>query len=407
MPAIIDRKRKPNWTQPVMAADNPRQRNSVANLPPKMIKILSVGFITVLLSGCMTLQGKYDPLLNPRESGKAFAAVTRQVSPSVVSVQSEYPIDTTTLQLSPADEEFLKRYLGELPKPPADLPPEDLLDVAQGSGFVFKKAGGYTYILTTSHLVKDARQVRVMLLNGQELEAKVKGVDAQSDIAVLEIPVVDAPPLPLGNTSKLEVGEWVMAIGNPFGLQHTLTVGVVSAIGRTELGINDYEDFIQTDAAINPGNSGGPLVNLDGQIVGMNTAIFSSSGGYMGIGFAIPINFVTTVANQLIQQGSVVRGQIGAVLQPLTREVAQKMQLERGQNGILVTEIQPNSPAAKAGLQVDDLIIGYAGRPVFDVGEFRNRVAASAPGSRQQLAVLRLGKRESLQVDIGRLQPAP
>jgi len=407
MPAIIDRKRKPNWTQPVMAADNPHQRNSVANMPSKMIKILSAGVIFTLLSGCMALQGKYDPLLNPRESGKAFAAVTRQVSPSVVSVQSEFLLDPAALQLSPADEEFLKRYLGEVPKLPTDLPPEDLLDVAQGSGFVFKKEGGRTYILTTNHLVENARQVRVMLLNGQELEATVKGMDAQSDIAVLEIPAVDVPTLPLGNTSKLEVGEWVMAIGNPFGLQHTLTVGVVSAIGRTELGINDYEDFIQTDAAINPGNSGGPLVNLDGQVVGMNTAIFSSSGGYMGIGFAIPINFVTTVANQLIQQGSVVRGQIGAVLQPLTREVAQKMQLERGQNGILVTEIQPDSPAAKAGIQVDDLIIGYAGQPVFDVGEFRNRVAASAPGSRQQLDILRRGQRETLQVDIGRLQQVP
>lgn len=370
-----------------------------------MTKILSACFIALSLSACASIQSQYDALLNPRESGKAFAAVTRQVSPSVVSVQSEFPIDPAALQLSPADKEFLKRYFGDTPPatPPGKQSPEDLFDVAQGSGFVFRAEGGHTYILTTNHLVEDARKVRVMLLNGQELDATVKGVDTHSDIALLEIPAVNVPPLPLGNSAQLEVGEWVLAIGNPFGLQHTLTVGVVSAKGRTELGINDYEDFIQTDAAINPGNSGGPLVNLDGQVVGMNTAIFSSSGGYMGIGFAIPVNFVKTVADQLIRQGAVVRGQIGVTLQPLTHDVVQRLQLERGQAGILVTGVQPASPAARAGLQVDDVIISYAGQPVVDVGDFRNRVAASSPGSRQEIGVLRRGERKTLPVEMGRL----
>ncbi|HRJ51943.1 MAG TPA: trypsin-like peptidase domain-containing protein [Candidatus Thiothrix moscowensis] len=368
-----------------------------------MTRILSACFIGIFLSGCSLVQGQYDALLNPRESGKAFAAVTRQVSPSVVSVQSEFPIDPASLQLSPVEQDFLRRYFGELPKPRDNLPPEDVFDVAQGSGFVFRTEGGRTYVLTTNHLVENASKVRVVLLNGQELDATVKGVDSHSDIALLEMPAVDVPPLPLGNSTQLDVGEWVLAIGNPFGLQHTLTVGVVSAKGRTELGINDYEDFIQTDAAINPGNSGGPLVNLDGQVVGMNTAIFSSSGGYMGIGFAIPVNFVKSVADQLIQQGTVVRGQIGVMLQPLTRDVAQRLQLERGQGGILVTGVQPGSPAARAGVQVDDVIISFAGQPVVDVGDFRNRVAASSPGSRQELGVLRRGARETLAVDMGRL----
>lgn len=370
-----------------------------------MIKILSACCLCIFLSACSAIESKYDALLNPRESGKAFAAVTRQVSPSVVSVQSEYPIDPASLQLSPADEAFLKRYFGNVPKvpPPANLPPEDLLDVAQGSGFVFRAEGGHTYILTTNHLVEDARKVRVMLLDGREWEAVVKGTDAHSDIAVLEIPAVDVPPLPLGNSAQLEVGEWVLAIGNPFGLQHTLTVGVVSAKGRTELGINDYEDFIQTDAAINPGNSGGPLVNLDGQVVGMNTAIFSSSGGYMGIGFAIPVSFVKTVADQLIKQGAVVRGQLGVMLQPLTRELASRYPLDDGQGGILVTEVEAGSPADKAGFRKDDVIISYAGKPVADVGEFRNRVAATSPGSSQAVGVLRNGQRKILTVTIGQL----
>lgn len=370
-----------------------------------MIKILSACFLTVFLSGCLTIQGKYDALLNPRESGKAFAVVTREVSPSVVSVQTEYLVDPASLQLSPFDEEFLRRFFGDLPKtsPPARTPQQEQLATSQGSGFVFRVAGGHSYILTTYHVIENARSIRVMLLNGREFEAVIKGVDPHSDIAVLEIPTADTQPLPLGNSAQLEVGEWVLAIGNPFGLQHTLTVGVVSAKGRTELGINDYEDFIQTDAAINPGNSGGPLVNLDGQVVGMNTAIFSSSGGYMGIGFAIPVNFVKTVADQLIQQGSVVRGQLGVLLQPLTPELARRLKLDAGQDGIAVTDVEPDSPAARAGFRKDDVIFSYAGLPVKDVGDFRNRVASTDPGKQVEIGILRNGKRQTLNVEIGRL----
>lgn len=367
-----------------------------------MIRHLAPLFALVLLSGCTAVSGQYDALLNPRESGKAFAAVTRQVSPSVVAVQAEAPLDPATLQLSPTDEAFLKRYFGELPpKPP--LTPEELLNVAQGSGFVLRNERGRTYILTTNHLVENATKIRVLLLNGQEWEAQVKGRDKHSDIAVLEVPALPVAALPLGDSSRLEVGEWVLAIGNPFGLQHTLTVGVVSAIGRTELGINDYEDFIQTDAAINPGNSGGPLVNLDGQVVGMNTAIFSSSGGYMGIGFAIPVNFVQSVAEQLIQYGAVTRGQLGVTLESLSREQAQRLGVSTQQRGIVVTGVKAASPAAQAGFQLNDIIISYAGQPVSDVGEFRNRIAATPPGSRREVEVLRRGAKLTLQVDIGRL----
>ena len=345
-------------------------------------------------------------MLNPRASGKAFAAVTRQVSPSVVSVQTEYPIDPSSIPF-PFDEELYKRLFGDLPegaKPFENLPPEDQIATSQGSGFVFRVEGGHSYVLTTFHVVEEAQTIRVMLLNGKEFEAKLKGVDPQTDIAVLEIPTTEVVPLPMGNSTQLEVGEWVLAIGNPFGLQHTLTVGVVSAKGRKELGINDYEDFIQTDAAINPGNSGGPMVNLDGQVVGMNTAIISSSGGYMGIGFAIPINFVKTIADQLIGKGSVVRGQIGVMIQPLTRDIAKRLKLDDSQYGIVVTTVQPDSPAARAGFQENDIIISYAGRPVADVGDFRNRVAATPPGSSRKVGIVRNGERKTLSVQIDQLQ---
>lgn len=193
-----------------------------------------------------------------------------------------------------------------------------------------------------------------------------------------------------------------MAIGNPFGLSHTLTVGVVSAKGRTSVGINDYEDFIQTDAAINPGNSGGPLVNLDGEVVGINTAIFSRSGGYMGVGFAIPSNLALAIAEQLIEHGEVTRGYLGIVIQQLTAELAESFDVDGGQ-GILVAQVSEDSPATKAGLRQGDVIVAYQGKPVSKVGNFRNRVSLTPPGKREQLTIIRDGKRKNLTVSIGTL----
>jgi serine protease Do len=209
----------------------------------------------------------------------------------------------------------------------------------------------------------------------------------------------------LGDSSKLEVGEWVVAIGNPFGLNHTLTVGVVSAKGRTSLGINDYEDFIQTDAAINPGNSGGPLVNLDGEVVGMNTAIFSRSGGYMGVGFAIPVNMVKNIASQLLEGGQVSRGHLGIIIQSLTPELAESFGLEQNK-GILIAQVMEDSPAQKAGLRQGDLITGYQDKAVSDIGSFRNDVSLTPPGTNAKLTIIRNGKAQDLRVTIGKLEDA-
>tara|TARA_R110002167_G_scaffold8694_3_gene39796 strand:- start:21155 stop:22630 length:1476 start_codon:yes stop_codon:yes gene_type:complete len=354
-----------------------------------------------------------------RQTGKAFASVARAVSPSVVFIQVEGKAAPTSIRgfPSPFGEEWpfgddlFKRFFGDpfpgspkMPKPQA--PRGERHAIGQGSGFVFAAKDGLlsdkTYILTNNHVVEAAEKIRVQLQDGREFDARVTGRDPQSDVAVIEIKTGGLPALAMADSSKLEVGEWVVAIGNPFGLSHTLTVGVVSAKGRTSVGISDYEDFIQTDAAINPGNSGGPLVNLDAEVVGINTAIFSRNGGYMGVGFAIPSNLAKAIANQLIEHGEVTRGYLGIVIQQLTPDLAGSFDIESGK-GILVAQVSEDSPAAKAGLKPGDVIVEFRGEPVTDVGNFRNRVSLTPPGSTETVTVLRKGKRRTLQVTIGKL----
>jgi serine protease Do len=251
-------------------------------------------------------------------------------------------------------------------------------------------------------VVANAARISVKLQDGRKFEARLKATDPKSDIAVLEIDARDLPALKWGDSAQLEVGAWVVALGNPFGLSHTLTAGVVSATGRTSLGINDYEDFIQTDAAINPGNSGGPLLNLDGEVIGMNTAIFSKNGGYMGVGFAIPSNLVRVIAEQILTQGSVVRGYIGLGVQPLSDELVESLQLKTRQ-GILVNRVNPDSPAEHAGLHAGDVLTSFNGVRLADGGHYRNQAALSKPDSKVILSVLREGQRLDLPVKVGRL----
>jgi serine protease Do len=338
-----------------------------------------------------------------RQTGRAFASVARQASPSVVFIQVEgRPQGANPFGPgSPLGDEFLRRFFGEqFPGAPRQDPEGGRPVFGQGSGFVFLNRNGNAFVMTNHHVVQDAERIRVRFDDGREFDAEVTGTDPQSDVAIIQIPGLDVPALEMARSAELEVGEWVVAIGSPFGLRSTLTVGVVSATGRTALGINDYEDFIQTDAAINPGNSGGPLMDLDGRVVGMNTAIFSRSGGYMGIGFAIPIDLAQAIAMQLIENGKVTRGFLGVAIQPLTPELAESFGIDRHQ-GILVAQVTGESPAAQAGLQVGDVIVGYRGEAVEDVGDFRNRVALTAPGSQVQLGVLRNGQRLQMSATIG------
>lgn len=345
-----------------------------------------------------------------RQTGRAFASVAKKDSPSVVFIKVESTRKGAEIQ-SPFGNDLLRRFFGnQFPgyQDQQRAQPEQHV-VAEGSGFVYKVDKGLlknkTYILTNNHVVENADKIHITFQDGDEFDAKVVGADPKSDIAVVEINDASHKPLTMGDSSALEVGEWVIALGNPFGLSHTLTVGVVSAKGRSGLGINDYEDFIQTDAAINPGNSGGPLLNLDGQVVGINTAIFSKSGGYMGVGFAIPVNLATKIAQQLIDKGHVTRGYLGVVIQSLTQELAQSFGLKENK-GILVAQVTDNSPAKRAGIKAGDLIIRYQNKPVDDVAEFRNQVALTEPGTDSELTVIRDGKDKILHVKIGKLDDA-
>lgn len=373
---------------------------------PFLILILSF----LLLSISTVAIGQQGGLENLRQTGKAFSSVAHKVSPSVVFIKVESEKENSQLQLgpgSPFNDDLFRRFFGDQFRGlPEQRSPRRERTLGQGSGFVFSLNKGLfsdrAYILTNNHVVEGATKIRVTFQDGREFDASIKGSDPKSDIAVLEIQVEDVPSLSLGDSSRLQVGEWVVAIGNPFGLSHTLTAGVVSAKGRTSLGINDYEDFIQTDAAINPGNSGGPLVNLDGEVIGINTAIFSRSGGYMGVGFAIPINMAKEIAQQLLEGGEVTRGFLGVTIQNLTPELAESFAVD-SLNGVIVAQVSEGSPAQKAGLRQGDLIIQYQDQKVKDSGSFRNRVSLTPPGSKVSIGVNRKGKKISLLATIGEL----
>ena len=256
--------------------------------------------------------------------------------------------------------------------------------------------------MTNYHVVRDATKIAVDLndKNHKELQATLVGGDPQTDIAILKVEGKDFPYLKFGNSEEVEVAEWVMAIGNPFQLEASVSVGVISAKGRNNLQISDLEDFLQTDAAINPGNSGGPLLDLDGHVIGMNTAIVSRSGGYMGIGFAIPSTILKTVQNQLIQNGEVTRGFLGVSLQDIDRDMAEALHMKHAE-GALVAEVIKDSPAAKAGIEQGDIILEINGSHVKNSSTLRNEVLLSPPGETIKLKVNRSGKIMDIDVKIG------
>ncbi|RPI54841.1 MAG: DegQ family serine endoprotease [Deltaproteobacteria bacterium] len=338
------------------------------------------------------------------KTAKAFTAVVKKAMPAVVFVQVEKTVErggaVSPFQFQdPSDffnDPFFEHFFGPHFQPKQGTP-KKFQQRGQGSGFIIDKAG---YILINNHIVGDADLIKVKLADGREFKAKVIGTDPQSDVAVIKIDATDLPVLCLGDSDKLDAGEWVIAIGNPFGLSETVTVGVVSAKGRSRVGINDYEDFIQTDAAINPGNSGGPLVNIHGEAVGMNTAIFSRSGGYMGIGFAIPINMAKAIVDQLLKKGKVTRGWLGVVIQDIDEELAESFGLKKTE-GVLVAEVSEGSPAEKAGLKQGDIILSLNGKKVEELGELRNKIAMTSPGTKLNMEVLRENKHKTLQVTIG------
>lgn len=326
-----------------------------------------------------------------------FVGLAKKLKPEVVNISTTQIAKEPSFQ-SPFGEnerfsEFWKRYFGT-PFPRGQFKQRSL-----GSGFIIDPDG---LILTNYHVVDDAEKITVRLSDGREFEGKVVGKDQKTDIALVKISAQNLPVAPLGDSDRLEVGEWVMAIGNPFGLDYTVTSGIVSAKDR-QIGAGPYDHFIQTDASINPGNSGGPLINLRGEVVGIDSAIFSQSGGNIGIGFAIPINLVKDVLPQLKSAGTVTRGWLGASIQGVTADIAQSLGLEKTK-GALVSSVVKNGPAARAGINVGDVVVEYDGKEIKNANDLPSLVATTPVGKTVPLKVFRDKKETTLAVTIGKLQ---
>ena len=334
-------------------------------------------------------------------SAKAFSRVVKDVKPAVVHIKVESTVEMSQEYEQFFNNPFFERFFGPQHRF-QDPQQRKRQQQGAGSGFIIDKDG---YILTNNHVVEKADKITVTLSDNSEVEAKLIGADPKSDVALIKIDVDHAlPTVNLGDSESLEVGEWVIAIGNPFGLSQTVTVGVVSAKGRSRVGINEYEDFIQTDAAINPGNSGGPLLNIHGQVVGINSALYSRTGGYMGIGFAIPINMAKSIKEQLQNNGKVTRGYLGVGIQDVDEGLAESFGLDKS-GGVLITDVQEDTPASKAGIKNQDIIVKLGDIELKDTQDLRNRIAQTTPGTDIVLHLMRDGKPIELQVTIGE-QPA-
>ncbi len=328
------------------------------------------------------------------KTNNAMVEVVSAVKPSVVNISSTKTIKQPGMHSPFSNDPFFKRFFNDKFKY-FDMPRE-YKQSGLGSGVIVDKDG---YILTNNHVVKDADEIKVKLSDEREFNGKVIGVDPKTDLAVIKIDSNHLPVIELGDSDKLQVGETIIAIGNSFGLSHTVTSGIVSATGRANVGIADYEDFIQTDAAINPGNSGGALVNIKGELIGINTAIFSTTGGYQGIGFAIPSNMAKVVMESLIKKGKVIRGWLGVTIQPLTPDLIKQFNLG-DKNGVLIGDVVEDSPAENAGIERGDVIVEFDGKKVEDVTNLRNMVANTLPNNEVKIIIIRDGKPKTVNVKI-------
>ena len=321
----------------------------------------------------------------------AFAALAEDILPSVVSITSNKVISAANQRDVPdffGDDNIFRRFFDQMP--------EEFNQQGSGSGVIVDHDG---LILTNNHVVDGADELEVTLYNGDRYPAELVGTDPRSDVAVIRIQADGLHPARLGDSDGLRVGEWVFAAGNPFRLSSSITYGIVSAMGRSNIGLTDYENFIQTDAAINPGNSGGALVNLDGEVVGVNTAIATRSGGYQGIGFAIPINQAKKIMNDLVTDGRVMRGFLGVQINDLNKDMADYYGLE-GPRGAIVVSVTDDAPADRAGLQQGDIILEVNGRQVEDVDDLRFKISDLRPGTDVDLTVQRDGRSRNLTANL-------
>jgi serine protease Do len=336
-----------------------------------------------------------SPLRREVKAATSFAPVIKKVAPSVVNIYSTMTVRERALPFF--NDPMWRRFFGE--ESGDQSRPRTHREQGLGSGVIITPDG---YILTANHVVEGAEKVKVALATGgKEFDAKVIGTDPATDTAVLKVDGKDLPAITIADSDKLEVGDVVLAVGNPFAVGQTVTMGIVSGLARGGFGINNYENFIQTDAAINPGNSGGALVDAEGRLVGINTAIFSHSGGNQGVGFAVPLNMARYALDRLIKEGKVTRGYLGLSLQPeVTLELVKQFGLP-DMNGALVTSVQPDSPASKAGAKDGDFVIEFNGQKVADMRHLRLLVSQTAPGTKVTLKVLRDGKEKTLMLTLG------
>jgi serine protease Do len=331
---------------------------------------------------------------NEGPSSNSFAPVLKGVLPSVVNVSSSKV--TKAPETDGQADSFLRQFFGGQMAPDV---PKERREKSLGSGVIVSPEG---YILTNNHVIDGATDVRVTLSDKREVKAEIIGSDAKTDVAVLKIDAANLKPITLGDSSKVEVGDTALAIGDPFGVGQTVTRGIISAKGRGNLGIEDYEDFLQTDAPINPGNSGGALINDRGELVGINTAIIGESGGSQGIGFAVPVNLAHDVMDQILTNGKVVRGYMGILLQDVTPQMAKAFG-EKDAHGVVVGDVTAGSPAQEGGIERGDIILDLNGKPVNDRNQLRNEVSMMQPGTSVKVTVLHNGSEKNLTVKLGEM----
>ena len=347
--------------------------------------VLAAGWLLMAPAVALPTQDSQGALL------PSLAPMLEKVTPAVVNIAT---IGRVSVQDNPLlNDPFFRRFFGAPEQPPQQQQQRQSL----GSGVIVDAARGY--VLTNNHVIDKAQEIRVTLRDGRTLDATLVGADPEADVAVIQIPAEKLTALPIADSDKLRVGDFVVAIGNPFGLGQTVTSGIVSALGRTGLGIEGYENFIQTDASINPGNSGGALVNLRGELVGINTAIVAPGGGNVGIGFAIPTNMASELMSQLVEYGEIRRGHLGISGQTLSQELAKAFGLE-WHEGVLISSVEPDAAAARAGLLVGDVVVAINDHPVKDTSDLKNAIGLLRAGAEIRLGVVRSGKPATITAKI-------
>jgi serine protease Do/serine protease DegQ len=356
-------------------------------MPNHRLRIARLLFLAWAATTAFTVEAALPPAVGETPV-PTLAPMIKRVSPAVVNIATRGTIRERAPQNPLLDDPFFKRFF-DIP----DMGPRERQFQSAGSGVIFDAKNGY--IVTNAHVVDNATEITITLQDGRDLAATVVGSDVPSDLAVLKVPTETLVQLALGDSTRLEVGDFVVAIGNPFGLQHTVTSGIVSGLGRSGINPDGYEDFIQTDASINPGNSGGALVNLRGELVGINSAILSRSGGNIGIGFAIPVNMARSVMDQLIKYGSVKRGLLGVNIYSLTPDMAKSLNIPNTQ-GVLVSQVTEGSAAEKAGIKTGDVITSINGQTIKSNSELRNAIGLARVGDKLDVTLIRDRKATSV-----------